>query len=518
MAFGKNLIYFIPALFLLSCAQVGQLTGGEKDENAPLPLENQTNPPNQSINFTGKSIEITFDEYILLNNPQQTVVFVPDHAKPKTTIHKKTVRITWEEELQQNTTYVISLNGTVKDVTESNDSLMYYVFSTGSFIDSLKYTVSVLDAWTNQPVADATIGLFLDLDSIKPYYFAKSNRNGVAIFSFLKAGDYYVKAFKDENKDLKIQKHEALGFKEDPIRLDSTIVDTIPLRIYEPKVKQKITTYKFLAPNSILIGANYPIKDATFFINGKETDSSKLHYYSPDSLQLFTNVKDLSEVQLVVKTTNLSDTLSLRLTEKEKTGKMQVIPDFNPQHLGAHEQIILHVNDIIQHVDTTKFRLTNPLDSSNIPIKVSFKKNEIHIDFDRKQFKQVSLVLQKDAIQTLSQQSNEALDLNVVLSSVKDYGAIILDVSEFNEPIILELLQNSKVIQKAFLKDPSKHSFVHLLPGDYQFRVILDSNENGIWDTGNIELKQQAEKTYWFSKATKVRANWDVDLKLSPDK
>ena len=149
MAFGKNIIVFIPFLLLLSCAQVGEISGGEKDDIAPKPIEGKTIPANESTHFKGKSVKITFDEYVQLNNPQQTVLFVPNHATPKTVLTKKTVQISWEETLEENTTYVIYLNRTVKDLSENNDSLMYYVFSTGETLDSLHYSVRAVDAWTN---------------------------------------------------------------------------------------------------------------------------------------------------------------------------------------------------------------------------------------------------------------------------------------------------------------------------------------------------------------------------------
>ena len=63
---------------------------------------------------------------------------------------KKTVTLTWEDTLENNTTYSIYLNETVQDITESNDSLMVFVFSTGDYIDSLSYQVKVIDAFTSQ--------------------------------------------------------------------------------------------------------------------------------------------------------------------------------------------------------------------------------------------------------------------------------------------------------------------------------------------------------------------------------
>ena len=55
-----------------------------------------------------------------------------------------------------------------------------------------------------------------------------------------------------------------------------------------------------------------------------------------------------------------------------------------------------------------------------------------------------------------------------------------------------------------------------LLPGEYSFRIILDINNNGRWDVGNLKSRTQAEKINAYTKPTKVRANWEIDLELIP--
>jgi hypothetical protein len=46
-------------------------------------------------------------------------------------------------------------------------------------------------------------------------------------------------------------------------------------------------------------------------------------------------------------------------------------------------------------------------------------------------------------------------------------------------------------------------------------RVIIDANKNGKWDSGNYEKGILPENIYTFSEVTKVRANWEIDLKLT---
>jgi hypothetical protein len=246
MAFRTYLIFFIP-LFFISCAQVGVLSGGDKDETAPQVFTEKTIPPNESINFTGNSIEMTFNEFIQLNNPSQTIVMLPGDLRTKASVHKKKLKIEWSDTLEKNTTYVVYLNGTVRDVTENNDSLMVYAFSTGSSLDSLNYSINIIDSRDNKAVSNAVVGLFKDSLSTKPYYYSRSNNLGKATFQYLKQGEYFIRAFIDENKDLTLQNTEAVAFRSEALLLDSSIIDTIPLRLSKPKERNKIRTFKFLA-------------------------------------------------------------------------------------------------------------------------------------------------------------------------------------------------------------------------------------------------------------------------------
>jgi hypothetical protein len=77
-------------------------------------------------------------------------------------------------------------------------------------------------------------------------------------------------------------------------------------------------------------------------------------------------------------------------------------------------------------------------------------------------------------------------------------------------------VQNGKVISKALLISDFKTSFENLTPGEYQFRIIEDDNQNFKWDPINPLANQQAEKVYFYTTVSKVRANWEIDVKLTP--
>ena len=163
-------------LLLLSCAQVGQISGGDEDLIAPEPFK--TIPENKTLFFKEQSIKLVFEEFVELNNPQQNIVIVPNDANLNASLHKKELILSWSEILKPSTTYVIYFNGAVKDVTEKNASLFSYVFSTGAQIDTLLQEVFLRDALSGNAISGATVGFFENKDSLKPIYFSASDATG----------------------------------------------------------------------------------------------------------------------------------------------------------------------------------------------------------------------------------------------------------------------------------------------------------------------------------------------------
>jgi uncharacterized protein (DUF2141 family) len=93
----------------------------------------------------------------------------------------------------------------------------------------------------------------------------------------------------------------------------------------------------------------------------------------------------------------------------------------------------------------------------------------------------------------------------------------MVDVSEYNVPLLIELIQRGKVIRTINVNDVSKPiEFAEVTAGEYWFKVIRDLNGNGKWDVGDYAELIQPEPVDFYSKKTKVRANWSIDVTLTP--
>lgn len=512
MRFGIILILFL----LSSCAQVGVLSGGENDEFAPKPNMEKMVPKNASTSFKGNEMIIPFDEFIKLKNPSETIIVVPPNIKPIAKIKKKTLVLTWNEDLLLNTTYAFYLNGTVQDTKESNDSLMSFVFSTGPYIDSLTTEFIVRDAFTNEPQKGYIVALYENYsDTIRPTYFAQTDAQGKAILSYLKPGKYAIAAFLDNNKDLKHQADEPFGYKKETLLLTENSSDSIPIRSYIPQQRPKITSLKFNPPGSFIVAANRSLEGASFILNDIKISHDNCVYFTSDSLLLPFETSDTSRYTLIVNSPNWTDTSSVRVTQKEK--KLSISLKFEKGNEILPKLPITVISSTeVKSLNAPLILVQDVKDSSNLIIRsLNSLGNRIEINFDRENVSSANLIFLPGAVVGPNGSNIDTLLLKTTCLSSKDVGNMDVDISEFTESVILEILLGKQIVESVRMASGvRKHKFTNLKPGEYSFRFIYDENENGRWDVGNRELKIQPEFVEVFTETQKVRANWDLEVVL----
>jgi hypothetical protein len=184
-------------------------SGGPRD--AYPPIVEESDPPNYSIHFTAKKIELKFNEYVTVSDVA-TEVFIspPLQTMPDIKTRGKSVIISFDEELHDSTTYSIYFGKSIKDNTEGNALENYnYVFSTGGTIDSLSIVGEVIDAFNLKPREDILVLLYEDkndtipFDSlpflVKPSYLTRTNQQGFFVINNLREGEYRLFGLADNN-------------------------------------------------------------------------------------------------------------------------------------------------------------------------------------------------------------------------------------------------------------------------------------------------------------------------------
>jgi hypothetical protein len=272
-----------------------------------------------------------------------------------------------------------------------------------------------------------------------------------------------------------------------------------------------------VAPGSFILTSNYDLSNKTFQIEDQVFSKEELVFHSLDSVQLFyTPRTEQTSIKGIISGEGEVDTLSARITDRDRKALLRFSNVFNNNELGPHEQFAFKLTSKIQSIDTSKIHLLNSDDSTKIPFTAVIESNKVIIHFDRTKIKEVNVAMDKGAAASENAKQTEAMSTVVKVKIAKEYGVVNVDASAFTRPIIVELLQNGKVVSKALLISDFQTSFEYLTPGEYQFRVIEDANQNFVWDPIQPLTNEQAEKVYFYTTVSKVRANWEIDVKLSP--
>ena len=218
-------LLIVVVLLLQHCARIAAPPGGPKDVDPPNLKE--SDPLNYSNNFDEKTIEIEFDEFIVLKDVNsQLIISPPLEKKPVVTVKGKKLLIELDEELHENTTYTFNFGNAIVDNNESNPLTNFqFVFSTGEEIDSLSFKGNILKAFDLSIPEEVSILLYDNLsDSAvfkeKPLYVSKVNKEGYFEINNLKADTFQIFALQDGNINYTYEAPELVAFSDSFLILD----------------------------------------------------------------------------------------------------------------------------------------------------------------------------------------------------------------------------------------------------------------------------------------------------------
>ena len=97
------------------------------------------------------------------------------------------------------------------------------------------------------------------------------------------------------------------------------------------------------------------------------------------------------------------------------------------------------------------------------------------------------------------------------------YATVLFDLTGMADTtVVVQLLNSSDAVVKETSTDNGRAEFFYVKPDTYYARMFIDSNKNGIWDTGEYALDKQAETTYYYHDKIECKAKWDLTLTWNP--
>lgn len=547
MKYYNNTISIYPLLacylFFTACANPRSPTGGPKDVDPPRVVLDKSSE-NMQTNFTDRSFELRFNEWVKLNDVfNQVVVTPPLEYSPDISLKRKTVTFKFDgkEELREDATYIINFGEAVKDfnVGLSAEDLRF-VFSTGDYIDSLSVQGKVVDAFTGKAVEDVIVMLYDNLaDSVvrkeRPFYFGKTSGSGTFRIDNVRADTFKIFALVDKNFNyLFDMASEQIAYQEEPFILTDSTKVNIELELFQEEQVLRLVSKRTERYGKVTLTFNQsPEKDLT--LSYDSVLQRQQIVYQQDSLHLWYQPKDsvdwsmYLEIQqdsvfydtLKVKAGSISSFLAKAKLETEEVKKLE--KKLNNHNLNKplpivfnHPLASIDTNAIVLLEDTTKTSVKPMLELSTDTVGL------LNLKYDWSENMPYELLLLPGAVTDWYGLQNDSIVLEFTIPETKTFGNLILNLKGLkpNTSYIVQLYKGEELMNESTVRADSTFTKNYMgYPAAiapepvYEVRVIEDRDNNGRWSPGNYSLKTQSEKMY-FRKLGELRGNWDIPYEV----
>ena len=103
------------------------------------------------------------------------------------------------------------------------------------------------------------------------------------------------------------------------------------------------------------------------------------------------------------------------------------------------------------------------------------------------------------------------------VNSLDTYGTLLVNITSLHDqPLLVQLLDSQDKMVKQVKAVNGVAEFYYLKPQKYYMRLIVDRNDNGVWDTGDYDKDQQAEEVYYYPEEIECKAKWDLTESWDP--
>ncbi len=568
-----RILYIVVLVELLigSCAQQTAPSGGPKDTIPPTLI--LSIPEHQSLRIHESTVYLEFDEPINSSKLKEQLIITPFiESKYTLKYKKKSITLSFDEPFDSSTTYTFNFLEGITDITEKNPALdLTIAFSTGPFIDSLFITGNVVELLTQTPSKRTLVALYPPSDTTdmfysKPTYLTYTDEEGQFAINNIKSGPYILQVFEDDNKNLTCEPdQEKHGFLSDTINLITQGIDSLtipiqqidsrPLHLVRSKPFSKYFDITYNKPISVLSIHTLIEKDSLW--HNLIEDNTKIRIY-PNTILLNTYKIDHDSIASVISVTDSlgnsrTDTAYIRF----QTSKRKPIPfeyklssqTIDSKHIHftlSTTKPILNfqldsiqlrldtlftsgTSSLIRSTNTTReFEFAYDIDSLNqlldslllvteidsLSSKEDSINNQLHQFYSTLNVQKPLLLLNKGTVLSVDNDTLNRIQFEPNTAANEYTAQLSGKITTRLTHFILQLLDDKhNVIRQT--SNVSKYSFSHLPSGTYKFRILIDVNQNGLFDYGNILTNKEPEPVIILNKTTELRDNWelnDVDI------
>jgi uncharacterized protein (DUF2141 family) len=561
-------VMLITGVIAAGCAKQSAPTGGPKDETPPRIVKSE--PLNGTVNFTGNSISVTFDEYIVLDKiSEKFMVSPPMKVKPDITLKGKTLNVVFKEELKDSSTYTLYFQDAIRDLNENNPlNNFQIVFSTGNVLDSLSVTGNVFTTPDLEAAANVLVMLHSNLADTSPVrslpdYITLADRNGIFRIDNVKGGEYRIFALLDNNNNKRYDlSDEGIAFLDTIVRVDpfanhlAPLIDTIPSKLKDsipvnrdegmynlhlfrgPQKKYYLTSsdrkaaYKFIYSISLppdTLGFSFAIADSTqkdYILQRNKTGDTLTVWLRDSTLYSMPQIRTIITYPFTDSSGFViprSDTIPMRFTSvkpargKQVKAPLKISTNIINGALRPGQKIRFLSETPLSDPDTSRIMLFEPVTGGRkiIPYQLLRDSGSLMsytMTTLLKEETRYTLIYDRAAFRDIYGTSSDSTGIKFGVNPKKAYGHLFFKIDGASGNMIVQLLDTrEKIVARKTITQPGTVSFPYLDKGKYRARIIFDLNNDGSWTTGDYDLKKQPEPVFYFPDEIDIKIDWESE-------
>ena len=277
---------------------------------------------------------------------------------------------------------------------------------------------------------------------------------------------------------------------------------------------------------------HYWLRDTTLI--NQDTLRMEINYQISDSTGMLVNqtdtIESLAKTPYAKRLKEKAKEIDQWMKEQEKKKKRDMPydsvwhekplePKYDvPSSMDPDKIIKIEMPAPLQRCDTAAVHLYSMIDSvwyesdcRMEPIPNKLRSYQILADW--RPGIEYSLEIDSAAFEDIYGKVTNAFKQGIKVKGEDEYGTLKLNISGVEDSaMVVQLLNGSdKVVKQACVKNHTVE-FKYLKPEKYYVNAFIDSNGNGVWDTGNYAEDRQAEAVYYYPKEIEAKAKWDLKL------
>jgi hypothetical protein len=118
------------------------------------------------------------------------------------------------------------------------------------------------------------------------------------------------------------------------------------------------------------------------------------------------------------------------------------------------------------------------------------------------------------AIRSIYGRVNDKIETSIKVREMSEFSTLFVNVNlpiQPSETAYIQLLDGGDKVVKTVRMEDGKAEFYYISPATYYLRLFVDSNNNGIWDTGNYDERKQPEAVYYYPQEIALKADWEIE-------